>query len=63
MNLRRQFFATSFILVGSVLSLSAQPGNPGGNPVPITGIEYLIGMGGLFGARKIFKSMNKRPQQ
>ncbi len=40
----------------------SQPGDPGGGGkpgVPITGIEYLIGLGGLFGARKIMKSLKK----
>lgn len=36
----------------------AQPGNPGGDPdsVPISGIEILIGVGALFGAKKIYDS-------
>lgn len=38
--------------------LIAQPGPPGGdpdeNPVPITGIEYLIAAGAAFGAKKIY---------
>ncbi|MFT4739403.1 MAG: hypothetical protein ACI9XJ_000082 [Marivirga sp.] len=38
-------------------SLSAQPGPPPpppDNPVPITGIEYLIAAGAAFGAKKIY---------
>jgi hypothetical protein len=35
-------------------------GNPGGgNPVPITGIEILIGAGGAYGLRKLMK--RKKP--
>jgi hypothetical protein len=36
----------------------AQPGDPGGDPdarVPISGIEWLLIGGGIFGARKIFQ--------
>lgn len=37
----------------------AQPGGPGGgsdpdNPVPITGIEYLLAAGAAFGAKKLY---------
>ena len=42
-----------------------QPGDPGGDPdVPITGIEFLLGGGVLFGLRKIManiKSRNGKP--
>ncbi len=45
------------------LLVSAQPGDPGGDPdVPITGIEWLIGGGALLGARNLwarFKSSRK----
>jgi len=45
-------------------SLNAQPGGPGGggdpdNPVPITGIEYLIAAGAAFGAKKIYDKKKK----
>ena len=43
----------------------AQPGgggDPGAN-APITGIEILLALGGLFGTRKIMKSFHKRPKQ
>lgn len=36
----------------------AQPGNPGGdpdNPVPITGIEWLLGAGALLGIKRLVK--------
>jgi|AntRauTorckE6833_2_1112554.scaffolds.fasta_scaffold283923_1 hypothetical protein len=44
--------------------LSAQPGNPGDgtdpdNPVPITGIEYLIAAGAAFGAKKLYDKKKK----
>ena len=44
--------------------LHAQPGDPnGGNPpgVPITGIEYLVGLGALLGIKKIMRSFSKKP--
>ena len=41
--------------------VAAQPGNPGGGgpPVPISGIEILIGAGGLYGVRKLMKKKNQ----
>jgi hypothetical protein len=56
------------ILVSTVPAL-AQPGGggnpcPGGQPcnphVPITGIEYLIGGGALFGIRTLLKRMKQK---
>ncbi len=40
----------------------SQPGNPGGGgtPVPITGIEYLIGLGGLYGVKKLLGRSKKK---
>jgi hypothetical protein len=37
------------------LTAASQPGNPGGGgkPVPITGIEVLIGLGGALGLKKM----------
>lgn len=51
------------IFIGIIISpieMHAQPGDPGGDPdVPITGIEYLIGAGALFGLfRKYFQKKN-----
>jgi len=43
--------------------LFGQPGDPASdpdNPVPITGIELLIGAGALFGAKKL---MQRKPKQ
>jgi hypothetical protein len=50
------------------LDLGAQPGGGGKCPpknknckqVPITGIEYLIGLGGLYGAKKLFSNRSKK---
>ncbi|WP_375578175.1 hypothetical protein ABWH96_14175 [Marivirga tractuosa] len=42
--------------------LRAQPGPPPpppDNPVPITGIEYLIAAGAAFGAKKIYDKKKK----
>ncbi len=51
-----------FLLLGG-LSITgfAQPGDPGGGDpdVPITGIEWLLVTGGIFGARKIYKRIKK----
>ncbi|MEX1240468.1 MAG: hypothetical protein WEB30_12145 [Cyclobacteriaceae bacterium] len=38
----------------------SQPGDPGGDPdVPISGIEWLLVAGGIFGARKIYNRIKK----
>lgn len=37
-------------------------GDPGGGqPVPISGIELLIGLGALLGARKLQRSSGRKP--
>lgn len=49
------------LLLNSTPSLSQPGGDPGGggNPtVPISGIEILIGAGGLYGVRKLMKKRN-----
>lgn len=44
------------LLTGFSQMAFAQPGDPGGNPdVPITGIEWLLVGGGIFGARKMYR--------
>ncbi len=52
------------LLVSFSLIVEAQPnggGDPGhGEPTPITGIEYLLGLGGLLGVKKIMKSFSKK---
>ena len=58
--MKRQLILTLVLVIGFQMSF-AQPGDPGGNPdVPLTGIEYLLGLGALFGFRKIMKSFSKK---
>ncbi|GIV35643.1 MAG: hypothetical protein KatS3mg032_0022 [Cyclobacteriaceae bacterium] len=41
----------------------AQPGDPGGdpdNPIPITGVELLIGAGAALGVKKLWGNKNKK---
>jgi hypothetical protein len=63
-NILTKFILTALLffipcLLGAV-SAYAQPGDPGGDPdVPISGIEILIGLGGLYGASKVYLK-NKR---
>jgi len=49
------------------IALHAQPGDPngGGKPgsAPIGGIEYLIGLGGLLGIKKIMSLSRKKGSQ
>lgn len=50
------------LLSMSYVALNAQPGPPpppDDNPVPITGIEYLIAAGAAFGAKKIYDKKKK----
>jgi len=42
------------LLLTFSFTVSAQPGPPDDPDVPITGIEILIGVGGLFGLRKLY---------
>ncbi len=61
------FVALTFICVVVTYgqpNVEGPPNNPGGdpdNPVPITGIEVLLGMGAIFGAKKLndFRKRNK----
>jgi len=49
-------------LIGGLQTINAQPGDPGtdpDNPVPITGIEYLIAAGAAFGAKKLYDRKKK----
>ena len=51
-----------FIVFCLSLSAAAQPTDPAGdpdNPVPITGIEILIGAGALLGTKKLLQSKRK----
>lgn len=43
-----------------VLTASAQPGPPPDPDVPITGIEILLGIGGLFGVKRLYDSRKKK---
>ncbi len=52
------FFTLALVFIAG--QLMAQPGPPPDPDVPITGIEYLIGMGALFGVRRIVKSFSKK---
>ena len=65
MTARRIFFLFTFTFVLFVFltpDLLAQPGDPGGDPdkVPITGIEYLLGGGILYGIRSLLKARKNR---
>jgi len=51
------FFTLTLVLVFG--QLMAQPGPPPEPDAPITGIEYLIGLGGLLGIKKILDSKKK----
>lgn len=56
--MRKLFLVLSIVFIGS-LTLSAQPGNPNvdpDQPVPITGIEWLIGGGCAIGLKKFLSS-------
>lgn len=47
----------------TTFGLFAQPGDPGGdpdNPVPITGIEWLLAAGGALGIHRLIKRKNKK---
>lgn len=52
----------ALIVLVSTQSLNAQPGDPGDpDAAPISGIEYIIGLGGLFGVKKMLaKSKNRK---
>lgn len=58
-----RFYLVIFLLASA--TALAQPGvgdpNGGGKPgsVPISGIEILLGIGGLFGVRKLLKRNSK----
>lgn len=58
------FLACAVTLVLWQVTAFGQPGNPGGgnpdNPVPITGLEYLLGGGILYGIRSLLKARKKQ---
>jgi hypothetical protein len=51
---------TVVLLIQAVV-VFGQPGDPGNpdNPVPITGLEYLLGGGVLYGIRSLLKARKK----
>lgn len=49
------FIAVPLISIGQ----PTPPGDPGDEPIPITGIEILLAAGGLFGAKKIYDNSRK----
>ena len=52
-----------FLMLGSNLKGSCQPGDPGGgDDVPITGIEWLVVTGGLLGITRIYRSFKRHRQ-
>jgi hypothetical protein len=58
MKFYKVFFTLASVLI--VNQLMAQPGPPPDPDVPITGIEYLIGLGALLGIKKIMKSFSEK---
>lgn len=70
MNRKNRIKKVSLSLVFTIMGLLlffnvyAQPGPPGNpndpNPVPITGIEYLIAAGAAFGAKKVYDKRKKK---
>ena len=65
MNLTSRYMVLVMLMVlGTTCVCLAQPGsspNDGAAPgtAPITGIEILIGLGGLLGAKKLFDARKK----
>lgn len=52
--------ASISLLLLSTLSTYGQPGGgPPGNPVPITGLEYLLIGGGAYGVSRLVKKKDK----
>lgn len=51
--------ASISLLLLSTLWVYGQPGNPPGNPVPITGLEYLLIGGGAYGVSRLLKKKIK----
>jgi len=47
------------VLLFSCIIVNAQPGPPPTNPVPITGIEILVGAGALLGAKRMVANRKK----
>ncbi len=69
MNSKNVIKKVSFCILLTFLGLllfsnaNAQPGpppDPESNPVPITGIEYLIAAGAAFGAKKVYDKRKRK---
>ena len=63
MSLKKIAFVILFSGIATFGWSQPQPQNPDGdpdNPVPITGIEYLLIAGGAYGVSRIFKHRNKK---
>jgi hypothetical protein len=60
--MNKRFVVALIIVMSCSLGVAfAQPGDPSGDPdVPITGIEVLIGAGGIFGLKKILNKRKKK---
>jgi hypothetical protein len=59
-------FRILFLIILTAVTVSAQPPNPDAvddQPVPITGLEYLLISGGILGGYKMFKNRNKEKNQ
>lgn len=56
------FFLCTVVLTFWQTALFGQPGDPTdpNDPVPITGLEYLIGGGVLYGIRSLLKARKKQ---
>jgi len=56
--LRRTKYILGLALIFLAVNTHAQP-NPGDPDAPITGVEYLIGLGAFFGVKRILNSFKK----
>ena len=64
-RIKKVSLALMLVIIGLIFCsrVYGQPGpptEPGDNPVPITGIEYLIAAGAAFGAKKVYDKRKKR---
>ncbi|WKK83839.1 hypothetical protein [Marivirga arenosa] len=63
MNYKIVLSIVFMVLFVGIYAAIAQPGPPppppDSNPVPITGIEYLIAAGAAFGAKKLYDKKKK----
>lgn len=63
-GIRLFLLCTAVAFVWQIPDVFSQPGNPGGgggpDGVPITGIEYLLGGGILYGIRSLLKKAREK---